>query len=395
MTSAPLDGLLSEDVDARRACERGAFQRLSQGRPLVLLGAGGLGRLVHRGLRQHGVEPLAFADNAPDRQGTVLDGVPVLAPHDAARLYGRRAAFVVTIWGANRPHRFAHSREQLQALGCDVVCSFAPLLWAYPDTFLPYYLQDLPSRVLAAKADVRRAFDLWADDASRSEYVAQVGLRLNAAFDGLPHPVAHPQYFPEDLFERRDDEWIVDGGAYDGDTIRSVSKLYGDRFARLLALEPDPSNFERLRAEVDAWPGSGRAKLECRQLALASEATTLYLDATGTAASATSADRTEGTVAVCAQPLDAMLDGAIPTFLKLDIEGAEPDALRGAQATIVRHAPVLAICVYHRQDHLWSIPLMLKAWRDDYVFFLRPHNEEGWDLVCYAIPRGRLRCHRR
>jgi hypothetical protein len=51
---------------------------------------------------------------------------------------------------------------------------------------------------------------------------------------------------------------------------------------------------------------------------------------------------------------------------------------------------VIAVCVYHTQDHLWRIPLLLKSWRDDYALFLRPHNEEGWDLVCYAVPRARL-----
>ena len=79
-----------------------------------------------------------------------------------------------------------------------------------------------------------------------------------------------------------------------------------------------------------------------------------------------------------------------PTFIKLDIEGFEIDALRGGRETIRRHGPVIAVCVYHFQDHLWKIPLLLREWRNDYALFLRPHNEEGWDLVCYAVPRGRL-----
>ena len=54
---------------------------------------------------------------------------------------------------------------------------------------------------------------------------------------------------------------------------------------------------------------------------------------------------------------------------------------------------MLAICVYHKQDHLWRIPLLLREWHE-YAFFLRPHNEEGWDLVCYAVPRARLTSNR-
>ena len=354
------------------------------------MGAGGLGRRTLAGVRRHGVEPLAFADNGLERQGTTLDGLPVLSPEAAADTFGSRAAFVVTIWGANQPHRFGHSRQQLESLGCDVVCSFPALFWKYSDALLPFYLQDLPSRLLDDRDAVGRALDLWEDEASRAEYVAQVRLRLTADFDGLSHPVQHKQYFPDDLFLWSEDEWIVDGGAYDGDTVRMVSTLHGERFGHVLALEPDPGNFIRLQATVAALSPAARAKVDCRQAALGSQRSMLHLDATGTAASTTSLAPSAGTIAVSAERLDSLVDGARPTFIKLDIEGFEVDALEGARRTIERDAPILAVCVYHRQDDLWRIPLLLRRWRDDYAFFLRPHNEEGWDLVCYAVPRARL-----
>ena len=383
--------MLSRDPAEMRMWERHEFDRLSGGRDIVLMGAGGLGRRTLAGLRRHGIEPLAFADNGIERLGTTLDGVAVLSPEGAAHRFGHRAAFVVTIWGANRPHRFAHSRDQLRAYGCDVVCSFPALFWKYSDALLPFYLQDLPSRLLDDHAEVRRSLDLWEDDASRAEYLAQVRFRLNADFDGLSHPVAHPQYFPDDLLTWADDEWIVDGGAYDGDTVRMLSATYGSRFGHVLAVEPDPANFIRLQETVAALPAAARGKVDCRQVALGSERRTLHLDATGTAASATSDAPSAGTIAVSAETLDSLVEGSRVTFIKLDIEGFEVDALKGARKTIERHGPVLAVCVYHRQDHLWSIPLLLSSLRGDYAFFLRPHNEEGWDLVCYAVPRGRLK----
>jgi len=126
-------------------------------------------------------------------------------------------------------------------------------------------------------------------------------------------------------------------------------------------------------------------------VAVASASGLLHIDATGTAASATSDQSSEHSVAVRAEPLDLLLGDARPTFMKFDIEGAEVDALTGARGTIERQAPILAVCVYHQQDHLWRIPLLLREWRRDYALFLRPHNEEGWDLVCYAVPRERLK----
>jgi FkbM family methyltransferase len=388
--AAELTALLACDPARRRTEARGAFAAASRGRPIVLMGAGGLGRRTLAGLRAAGVEPLAFADNAAARQGTTIDGVRVLSPADAAREFASRAAFVVTIWGAGSPHRFGDSRAQLAALGCDIVVPFPVLCWAHPAELLPHYLQDEPHHVLEQAADVRRAFDVWEDDASRAEYVAQVRFRLDADFDGLAHPVGHPQYFPPDLYAWSRSEWIVDGGAYDGDSIRELVRLHGDAFAHVLALEPDPVNFERLRATVAALPLATRVKIACEPLALASVPGTLHIAATGTAASATATAATGASVAVHAEPLDTILAGQSPTLVKLDIEGAEPDALAGARRTIMAHGPIVAVCVYHRQDHLWRIPLLLREWRSDYAFFLRPHNEEGWDLVCYAVPRARL-----
>ena len=412
-----LSRLLRTDVRTMKAQERDVYLRLARERSgdIVLVGAGGLGRKIAAGLRVNGVEPLAFVDNSPARQGTEVDGLRVLAAEAAAAEFRDDAVFIVSIWGANSPHRFAHTRDQLRALGCAVMV-FPPVCWRFAEELLPHYLQDLPHKVLEQSAQVRGALDLWSDEASRREYVSQVRLRLTADFDGLEHPVRHPQYFPDDLFSWGDDEWMVDGGAYDGDTIRSLLRVHGDRFAHVLALEPDPANCRRLRETVAALDDATGARIDCRQLALASSPGELVLDSTGTAASATSrATAASGVGAngaeepdaratraaegasglgnrliVEAARLDDLVGSAAPTFIKLDIEGAEPDALAGARDTIRSHGPVVAVCVYHRQDHLWRIPLMLREVRDDYAFFLRPHNEEGWDLVCYAVPRSRL-----
>lgn len=79
-----------------------------------------------------------------------------------------------------------------------------------------------------------------------------------------------------------------------------------------------------------------------------------------------------------------------PSFIKMDIEGAELDALIGARHSIEKDLPVLAISAYHQPDHVWRIPLLIQSFSDQYRFFLRSHNEEGWDLVCYAVPISRM-----
>jgi len=77
------------------------------------------------------------------------------------------------------------------------------------------------------------------------------------------------------------------------------------------------------------------------------------------------------------------------SFIKMDIEGSELDTLAGARELIRKNAPILAICAYHKQSDLWNIPLFIHDLSPDYGFHLRPHDLEGWDVVCYAIPPDR------
>jgi FkbM family methyltransferase len=383
-----LERLVSEDATAVAEREQTTFDRASAplGENLVLCGAGGLGRKTLAGLRSRGVEPLAFADNNPRLWNTSVDGLPVLEPREAAGRFGRRATFAVTIWRAGGTHRLAQARRQYEDLGCSRVVSFAPLYWKYSDTFLPYYCLDLPHRILPDADEIRQAFHLWADERSRQEFVDQLRWRLHLDFDRLTSPVSEEQYFPTTLLSLQPDEVFVDCGAFDGDTIKSIVARRGSDFGRIIALEPDPISFEKMRGYCSTLPAAAREKIDLWQVAAGRRRETLRFETTGTAASKVGS----GTLEVQAIPLDELLAGQAPTFIKMDIEGAELDALTGSRDTIAHHAPVLAICVYHVQDHLWRIPLFIRSLCEDYRLFLRPHNEECWDLVCYAVPRERL-----
>jgi len=98
-----------------------------------------------------------------------------------------------------------------------------------------------------------------------------------------------------------------------------------------------------------------------------------------------------GGVVVDCVALDEALGDRRTTYIKMDIEGSELDAVTGAAGIIRTSQPVLAICVYHHQDHLWRIPAAVAGLADEYRFYLRPHLLEVWDLVCYAVPVGRLK----
>jgi FkbM family methyltransferase len=181
---------------------------------------------------------------------------------------------------------------------------------------------------------------------------------------------------------------FVDCGAFDGDTIRSFLNLRGERFGQIIAFEPDPKNYAALTSYVAGLPEGVKGRIQLHRAGTSLRREKVCFSATGNMGAVITA---AGEIEIDCVPLDEALAGQFPSYIKMDIEGVEPDALAGAAGVIREHAPVLAICVYHRQDHIWRIPLQIRALRNDYEFFLRRYQEECWDVVCYAVPRGRLR----
>lgn len=387
-----LEILLDQDPARLHAQAIALWPSLARNRPVVLHGAGGLGIRLLAAMRADGADAVAFSDNGLARQGTTIEGLSVLSPADAVRRHPD-AIFVITIWGANSTHRQAHSREQLTRLGAAEVCSFPVLAWHHHRWALPHYLVDLPDGPLHEAPRVRAAFETFADEASRQEFVDQVRLRVTGTYDHLRSPVKHRQYYPDDVVGWRAGEVIVDGGAYDGDSLRSWIDWRGADFARWIAIEPDPANLARFRETVAAQSAELARRVVTHEVALGTRRGELTFSATGDAGATTAQDHARGapTVTVQVAPLDELVADEQVSLIKLDIEGGELEALGGSAGTVSRCRPVLAICAYHRQDHLWEVPLRCRELMPDSRLVLRPHNEEGWDLVCYAVPTDRWR----
>ena len=386
---AELDELLSEDVASVIERERTAFDRLVEpfGKFLVLFGAGNFGRQVLGNLRREGMEPLAFVDNNPLIWGKSVDGVPLFSPQEAAERFGKSAAFLVTIRSHENQHRFVDTKQILQALGCRRVISFMPFLWKYPGTFLPYFYIDLPHKTHENADALKAVFPLWSDEESQHTYLTQLKWRTLADYDRLPAHATEQQYFPESIFSLRDNEVFIDCGAYDGDTIREFLDKAGGCFDRIVAFEPDQQNFQNLSDSIQNLPAGVRERIILLKKAVGREEGKIRFDDVGSPSSRRSE---EGAAEVELVSLDHAVRSYKPSYVKLDIEGAEPDALLGARSVIKQHSPLLAVCVYHQQDHLWRIPSLIRSLSSRYRFFLRAHNEEGWELVCYAVPVNRL-----
>lgn len=355
------------------------------GRPIVIFGAGNLGRRLMSGLKAVGLGIEAFADNDRSLWGSSLEAVSVMPPGEAAAKFGKEGVFIVAIWRSGGTPPMRERRRQLEELGCETVVTFAEVFTAFPGEFLPHFLFDRPERLTADQEAIEHAFGLFKEGSSRREFLAQLRLRLRLDFDALGGAVEEEIYFPDGLFELRANEVFVDGGAYTGDTLRRYLHRGGSVFERAWAFEPDPRNFAILEQWVKSLPATIKERITIRSAALGERAGVVRFNATGD--DQARAGTGEQVVEVIA--LDEVQWPRLPTYLKLDIEGFEPAALKGAQRLIQQGRPVLAISAYHSGSHLWDLPNLVDSLVSGYAYYLRPHRMEGWDLVCYAVPAER------
>jgi len=383
----PLREVLTESVAQVQAREANALTSLLEAHDgrCVLFGSGTLGRRAIELLRETGVEPLGVCDSNPQRWGQPLLGLTVLSPERAAAAFGADAVFFVTIW--NDFHWYAQTEAKLRSLGCTSVSSYAPIFWRFGERFLNMLLLNEPSHRLYARLDeVLEAETLWADAESLHVYRANILWRALGDARFFPFPAPRNTYFPPDLLEPTTDEIFVDCGAFDGDTLREMMSWTDGRFSAAYAIEADAVSGERLAGYVATLPPDLQRKIHPLACAVGAERGILRFAMSGSA-TATTVD--EGVEVEC-RTLDELLAGQRVTMIKMDIEGAEYDALRGARAVIERDHPVLAVCVYHTQADIWRIPLLLRSMRTEYRYFLRAYDGDGLQTVLYAMPPHRM-----
>jgi FkbM family methyltransferase len=225
------------------------------------------------------------------------------------------------------------------------------------------------------------AFELLDDDASRQAFAAQIQLRLRADFDCAGTPAPGAQYFPG-LFSLMADECFVDCGAYTGDTIQAFLSQADHAYRKVIAFEADPSVLPGLETFMSDVGKRG----VLHKAAVGAHNGVVHFSGDGIGGGCITGNT--GAEVPCVR-LDDALGNEHVSFIKMDIEGAELQALEGARRVIARDRPVLAICGYHTPDHLWRVPLYLKTLAPDSLLFLRSHCADGLDSVWYSVPPER------
>jgi FkbM family methyltransferase len=336
-----------------------------------IYGAGFVGTWARRYLQSIGAVVRSFVDRDPRKIGSTIDGVPVIGPASP------QMSSVPAVFIAAR-HAVREVTRDLEPLGCAVM------------PFDGYFVCRNYARLAALR-------DGWlADPRSVETFNAILVAMLTGSVAPCRAVMEKDMYFGLPEFSGNFDEAFVDAGAFVGDTVERFLWENLGTFRHIYAFEPGHRQFQALRRRMgrlaEEWafdPSS--VSLERAGLAAAEGrmACTFVDDSPlrhGLAATPAAAPEALGDERLSApvRSLDQYLEGRPVTFIKADVEGMEMELLRGAQATIRRCRPKMALCIYHYPSDLYEVAEYVRGLVPEYKLSLRQHAPILGDYVLYC-----------
>lgn len=237
--------------------------------------------------------------------------------------------------------------------------------------------------------DYKDAFIIVTVSRGREDIYNQlIGLNIDKSRVCLPltgfaciYNIDKRQYVDDSVFIPDDNEVFIDAGAFDGQTTIDFAKWVNGKYKRIYCFEPAEAMFKRCCENFKRY---NLSNIELIPAGVYSENTTLnfnnQFDTSGAATISTN-----GTEIIECRTIDSVLNGKEATYIKMDIEGSELEALKGAKNTIINYKPKLAVCIYHKTEDFYVIPEYIKSLRTDYKFYIRKYTPHHGEFVLYAI----------
>ncbi len=216
-----------------------------------------------------------------------------------------------------------------------------------------------------------------ADDKSRTQFVKLMNFKNTLDISHLAgfEWAEDRQYFEEFLGLCEAEEVFADVGSYDGFTSQTFALKCPEYYA-IHVFEPDPANMVLVRNRL-----SSLDRVFFHPVGLSDRPAKIRMCPNGSQSTV----NTNGPVEIEVDRLSNVLDVRL-TFIKMDIEGAETEALDGARDLIVRDCPKLAISAYHKPGDFWRIPRQILSMREDYSIYLRHYTESIYETVMFFVP---------
>ncbi len=340
-----------------------------QGKNIYIWGTGNTTMLYQEGLKrleeEGSLHIAGYVDNDSQKWGTKFCDEPVLSPQELTK-HTDMCALICT----PQPQVISAVRQQLKELQVE-----------------GYHIDEVILKL--HKEKVLECFDLLDDTESRETYAHIIMCRMNGEYPQERY-VSSEQYFLLKKFRQRNPrEVFVDCGAFVGDSVERYIWKKDGVFNKIIAFEPDSKNYRALQKRMnrlkEEW-NFAPEQIEIYPYGISdhSSYSKVEQDSSNNGLSSKISENasTEGEECRIVS-IDEFIKEPF-TYLKADIESYEYKMLAGAQHSIAKYHPLLAVCIYHNAADLYDIPLFIKSIVSEYKLQIRHHSDFLDETVLYA-----------
>ena len=364
--------LLAENLTIEKIREKdisltNAMQRINNGSNIYIWPAGNMGKKVHKELKINGYEKLFLVDSNNKSPEIISPDELIFNPEDVL--------IIATLTHSNEIYNLATKmkcKNILMYYNVKELGKISPII--FPEDFYDKCFEESTNHLLENVEGYKNMYFSLEDHASKKVFLNNMFFRLTYDIRYTFEEDKDIQYFDSSIVDFNFDDVLVDGGAYNGDTLEQFLRLNRE-FKAYYLFEPDKDLIEQAKVITNdnRIYFVNKGLFSCKK--------TLRFNKT---MGENGCIVDYGNDAVDVISIDEYFKDKV-SFIKMDIEGAELEALKGAENTIRQYSPTLAICVYHKPTDYLDIFDYIKSINSDYRFFLRHHRNYYAETVLYAV----------
>lgn len=337
---------------------------------------GSLGSFVRMSLEKQNIDFKGYLAHTKFIQDSIFQNKPVYALESHNIANPQDVSVIIGI------EYFSFAKEELQKYGFKHFYFFDACSENFCEQFDLEYIKKHDT-------EFTKAYNIFSEQRSKETFIGYLKAKIFCNFNDL-FPYRDPSIYYNDLFfthskSNGKDEVMIDCGAFDGDSTLDFIKECKE-YKMVYAFEPDLQNFQKLLQNTK----NHRVKAINKGVYSRDDILKFHESKDDSAGSAFC---NNGEIQIPVTTIDSIVfndkfngGGEIPiTFIKMDIEGSELEALKGAKETIKQFKPKLAICVYHKKEDLLEIPQYILSLNPGYKLFLRNAASIPTDVVLYAL----------
>jgi len=337
--------------------------------PLVLYGAGEGGRSLAKFFISKNISIECFCDT--NKRGIHPEiGIPIISPIQLVKDYPDSNILISSSNFANE------IIANLKRLGVSPDRIITSVLLNRSNIKLEQFMQMYDG--------YKATYDFFQDDMSKDIILGRIKGYLTEypLFCESPVPFStNEQYFEPGIVSFTANEVFVDCGVFRGETAISFFERVNNQYCHYYGFEIDPANVQQSTANLAEY-----SHIDIIQKGLWNHETTLNFNS-GDMSVCTISD--SGNSIVSATTLDVFFStkrlNEYPTFIKMDIEGSEKQALLGAEWIIRKLKPKLAISIYHKPEDIYELPELIHRFNPNYRFYLRHYSKAMSETVLYCV----------